>query len=57
MAATTETQLVWSARETARRAGISVDLLKKLDRAGDGPPRINLGRRVVYRPVDVATWL
>jgi hypothetical protein len=41
----------------ANYTGISVSTLNKLRVFGGGPIFLKLGRRVVYDPVDLDTWL
>jgi predicted DNA-binding transcriptional regulator AlpA len=48
---------VISARVAARYVGLSESTLAKLRLNGNGPVYCKLGRRVVYRPVDLDQWL
>jgi predicted DNA-binding transcriptional regulator AlpA len=43
--------------QAASQVGLSVSTLAKLRSRGDGPAYCKLGRRVVYRPEDLAAWL
>ena len=43
--------------EVARRTKTSESYWNKRRIAGDGPPFIKLGRRVLYKPSVVNTWL
>ncbi len=45
------------AKEAARLVGLSESTLAKLRLNGNGPTYCKLGRRVVYRPVDLEHWL
>lgn len=44
-------------RDAARRAQMSVTSLYERIKKGDGPRRIKIGGRVLYRPDDIDTWL
>ena len=48
---------VISTIEAARIVGLSESTLAKLRLNGNGPVYCKLGRRVVYRPVDLDHWL
>ena len=48
---------VVTARVAARYVGLSESTLAKLRLNGNGPVYCKLGRRVVYRPVDLDQWL
>jgi predicted DNA-binding transcriptional regulator AlpA len=48
---------VVSARDAARQIGLSESTLAKLRLNGNGPAYCKLGRRVVYRLVDLEQWL
>jgi predicted DNA-binding transcriptional regulator AlpA len=48
---------VITAAEAARILGLSESTLAKLRLNGNGPVYCKLGRRVVYRPVDLEQWL
>lgn len=48
---------VLPASEAARFIGLSQSTLAKLRLNGNGPIYCKLGRRVVYRREDLATWL
>lgn len=47
----------WSAKDCARRLGIDYATLKRWRRRNVGPPFIQLGRRIFYRPEAVSQWL
>ena len=51
------TQLAIDAEEAARRLGIASSTLAKLRQIGAGPAFCKLGRRVVYRPADLESYL
>lgn len=46
-----------TAGEAAKILGLSSSTLAKLRLGGTGPVYCKLGRRVVYRPDDLAAWL
>jgi predicted DNA-binding transcriptional regulator AlpA len=48
---------VVTAKTAARYVGLSESTLAKLRLNGNGPVYCKLGRRVVYRPVDLEQWL
>jgi excisionase family DNA binding protein len=48
---------VVTADEAARLVGLSASTLAKLRLNGNGPAYCKLGRRVLYRPADLETWL
>jgi predicted DNA-binding transcriptional regulator AlpA len=48
---------VFSTKVAARIVGLSESTLAKLRLNGNGPVYCKLGRRVVYRPVDLEQWL
>jgi predicted DNA-binding transcriptional regulator AlpA len=48
---------VVTAKTAARYVGLSESTLAKLRLNGNGPIYCKLGRRVVYRPVDLDLWL
>jgi predicted DNA-binding transcriptional regulator AlpA len=48
---------VMVARDAARLVGLSESTMAKLRLNGNGPKYCKLGRRVVYRPVDLEAWL
>lgn len=54
---TMENLIVLSADQVAERLGLSVSTLAKMRLSGDGPAYAKLGRRVVYRPEDIDTWV
>lgn len=43
--------------QLAADLGICVKTLDRWHRLGEGPPRVKLGRRVLYRRTSVAAWL
>ena len=47
---------VVTAKVAARLVGLSESTLAKLRLNGNGPIYCKLGRRVVYRPVDLEQW-
>lgn len=49
--------LVLDATETAKRLGLSTSTLAKMRLYGTGPAFSKLGRRVVYRLVDLEAWI
>jgi len=51
-----ELQLI-DERELARRTTLSRTTLQAMRRAGGGPAFVRLGRRIVYRVVDVEAWI
>ena len=48
---------VLDATQAASLVGLSVSTLAKLRLSGNGPTYCKLGRRIVYRPEDLAAWL
>ena len=54
---TTNNPLVMDTTETARRLGLSISTLAKMRLYGTGPAYSKLGRRVVYRPEELETWI
>ncbi|MBO6540323.1 MAG: helix-turn-helix domain-containing protein [Rhizobiaceae bacterium] len=54
---TSQSPLVLSAGQVAERVGLSLSTLAKMRLSGDGPHYAKLGRRVVYRPEDIDTWI
>jgi predicted DNA-binding transcriptional regulator AlpA len=48
---------VVTAKTAARYVGLSESTLAKLRLNGNGPIYCKLGRRVVYRPIDLDLWL
>ena len=45
------------AQEAARRLGLSPSWLAKARMTGAGPAFVKCGRRVLYKPSDLWTWL
>jgi len=43
--------------QLAVELGIPLKTLENLNRAGDGPPRVKLGRHTYYRQEAVRVWL
>ena len=41
----------------AERTGLSISTLAKLRLSGKGPTYIKLGRRVIYKPQDIDSWI
>ena len=56
MRETVSEPLLVSAREAARRLGISERLLWSLTNAGD-IPHVRINRRVLYSPEDLRDWI
>ena len=52
-----ENSKVLVSRDAARFVGLSESTLAKMRLNGNGPIYCKLGRRVVYRPVDLEEWL
>ncbi|WBQ11226.1 helix-turn-helix domain-containing protein [Hyphomonadaceae bacterium ML37] len=46
-----------NSHETASYLGLSVSTLAKLRLTGEGPRYVRLGRRVLYDPADLDTWI
>ena len=44
-------------QEAARTARISLPTWERLERKGDVPPRVVIGRRCFYRRADVLRWI
>ncbi len=53
----TENPLVLNAEQVAEQLGLSVSTLAKMRLSGDGPVYSKLGRRVVYSPEDLESWI
>jgi hypothetical protein len=53
----TTISVVVPASDAARMLNLSESTLAKLRLSGKGPVYCKLGRRVVYRPEDLAAWL
>jgi len=49
--------LVLDAANAANQLGLSVSTLAKMRLYGTGPAYSKLGRRVVYRPADLDSWI
>lgn len=48
----------WISRDDlARQLSVTTDTLARWATQGSGPPRIRIGRRVLYRRSSVAKWL
>jgi predicted DNA-binding transcriptional regulator AlpA len=54
---TTSNPITLNAREAARFLGLAPSTLAKLRLSGTGPVYCKLGRRVIYRQQDLASWL
>ena len=52
-----KTPLVFDANDVAAQLGLSVSTLAKMRLYGTGPAYSKLGRRVVYRPADLDSWI
>lgn len=50
-------ELAWSTRKAAKALSLSETWLEQMRLKGNGPQYVKLGRRVLYRPADVAAWL
>ena len=48
---------LWSELEAASAIGVSAKSLARWRKGGIGPPYLQLGRKVRYRPGDVAEWI
>jgi len=48
---------LWDEQRTADETGIPVGTLRQDRHRGTGLPYVRLGRRIRYRPTDVAAWL
>jgi len=44
-------------REAAMALHLSVRTLERWRVSGDGPPFVKAGRRVLYRPADIDSWI
>jgi predicted DNA-binding transcriptional regulator AlpA len=53
----TQIPIVLNADQVAARLGLSISTLAKMRLSGEGPTYSKLGRRVVYRPEDIETWI
>lgn len=54
---TTQIPITLAAADAAKVLGLSPSTLAKMRVTGNGPIYCKLGRRVVYRPVDLEQWL
>jgi predicted DNA-binding transcriptional regulator AlpA len=54
---TTDDDSSLDVQAAARLIGLSVATLAKMRCVGGGPPFLKLGRRVLYRRVDIKAWL
>jgi hypothetical protein len=54
---TTNEPMTLTTAKAARALGLAPGTLAKLRLSGNGPPYYKLGRRVLYRQEDLATWL
>jgi predicted DNA-binding transcriptional regulator AlpA len=50
-------RIALDAKQASERLGLSMSTLAKLRLSGEGPAYAKLGRRVVYRPADLAAWV
>jgi excisionase family DNA binding protein len=48
---------LWTEQETADYLSIHVDTLRRMRRAGTGPPSVMVGTKPRYRPSEVEAWL
>jgi len=53
----TDYTLTFTACEAAKMLGLAASTLAKLRLNGNGPTYCKLGRRVVYRRIDLEQWL
>ncbi|WP_082080073.1 helix-turn-helix domain-containing protein [Williamsia herbipolensis] len=53
----TDTNRLWSRKETAAYLGVGEQTLSNWQTLGRGPRCLHVGRRVMYRPLDVELWL
>lgn len=49
--------LAYTAEEAAQVIGVSESTLRRLAKRGEGPPRLTLGRRVLFPKAAVHRWL
>ena len=52
-----ENPIVLNTEQTAKRLGLAISTLAKMRLYGTGPAYSKLGRRVVYNPKDLDTWI
>ena len=50
-------EMAWDTVQAAAALSLSVTWLEQLRLKGGGPRYVKVGRRVLYRPEDVAAWL
>jgi predicted DNA-binding transcriptional regulator AlpA len=54
----TEPEHLWTEREVSDfLANVSLRTLRRWRQAGRGPAYVKVGRRVMYRPSDIQTWI
>ncbi|WP_415714468.1 helix-turn-helix transcriptional regulator [Roseibium sp.] len=53
----TQMPIVFTAEQVAEQLGLATSTLAKMRLSGAGPSYLKLGRRVVYRPEDIDSWL
>lgn len=46
-----------SRQEAARRFGVSMRTISRIEAGGNGPPRVTLRGRILYREADLARWI
>ncbi len=57
MATEGERKLTWNTEEAARAVGVTERHLRRLVKRGEGPPKVLLGRRIVFMPDTIKAWL
>ena len=50
-------KLLWTYEETAQRVSLTVQALRDLVYKGRGPAVTRMGRRTLFRPQDVRSWV
>jgi len=50
-------KLLWNYEEAAQSLSLTVQALRDLVYKGRGPKVTRMGRRVLFRPADVASWV
>lgn len=50
-------KLTWNTVETAEAIGVTERHLRRLIKKGEGPPKVFLGRRIVFMPDTIKAWL
>jgi hypothetical protein len=51
------TEMAWDTRKAAKALSLSETWLEQMRLKGNGPRFVKAGRRVLYRPADIAAWL